>query len=194
MNHNICVLSLIIFSLHAVIKYIQKYRQYHEQRPIRTSQCFRKTKIQSSGASFVSFWQSKQKWKHFRTWWKMKYKWLRFYNHIKGAALARGEGEGEGRRRVRKKKKEKNKEGGEEKMRMSRRRRIGEGKREGEDQRRKEEEEKEEAEEEKEKEGWGGEGGLKLTTLCKNPSVVLELGTPNLSLPAASRSICWLLQ
>ena len=86
MNHNICVLSLIIFSLYAVIKYIQKYRQYHEQRPIRTSQCFRKTKIQSSGASFVSFWQSKQKWKHFRTWWKMKYKWLRFYNHIKGAA------------------------------------------------------------------------------------------------------------
>ena len=86
MNHNICVLSLIIFSLYAVIKYIQKYRQYHEQRPIRTSQCFRKTKIQSRGASFVSFWQSKQKWNHFRTWWKMKYKWLRFYNHIKGAA------------------------------------------------------------------------------------------------------------
>ena len=86
MNHNICVLSLTIFSLYAVIKYVQKYRQYHEQRPIRTSQCFRKTKIQSSGASFVSFWQSKQKWKHFRTWWKMKYKWLKFYSHIKGTA------------------------------------------------------------------------------------------------------------
>ena len=61
MNHNICVLSLIIFSLYAVIKNIQKYRQYHEQRPIRTSQCFRTTKIQSRGAGFLSFWQKVNK-------------------------------------------------------------------------------------------------------------------------------------
>ena len=61
LNHNICVLSLIIFSLYVVIKYIQKYRQYHEQWPIRTSQCFRKAKIQSRGASFVSFWQKVNK-------------------------------------------------------------------------------------------------------------------------------------
>ena len=57
MNHNICVLSLIIFLLNAVIKYIQKYKQYHEQRPIRLLSALEKPK--SNPEEQVSFHSDK---------------------------------------------------------------------------------------------------------------------------------------
>ena len=74
-QHTCPLINLLQSFIH---NYDNTLRQYHKQRLTRASQCFRKTKIQSSGASFVLFWQSKQKWHHFRTWWKMKINNLSF--------------------------------------------------------------------------------------------------------------------
>ena len=78
MNHNIQWCPLINFLQSFIHNYDNTLRQYHKQQLTRASQCFRKTKIQSSSASFILFWQSKQKWHHFRTWWKMKINNLSF--------------------------------------------------------------------------------------------------------------------
>ena len=83
LNHNIQWCPLINLLQSFVHNYDNTIRQYHEQQLTRASQCFRKTKIQSSGASFVLFWQSKQKWHHFRTWWKMKINNLSFITTLR---------------------------------------------------------------------------------------------------------------
>ena len=72
LNHNIQWCPLTNLRQSFIHNYDNTIRQYHKQQLTRASQCFRKTKIQSSRASFILFWQSKQKWHHFRTWWKMK--------------------------------------------------------------------------------------------------------------------------
>ena len=80
LNHNKHELSLICYSHFYIIMIIP----YHEQRLTRTPQCFRKTKIPSSGSSLVLFWQSKRKSNHFRTWWKTTINNLSvILNHIK---------------------------------------------------------------------------------------------------------------
>ena len=83
LNHNIqwCPLTNLLQSF--IHNYDNTIRQYHKQQLTRASQCFRKTKIQSSGASFVSFWQSKQKWHHFRAWWKMTINNLSFITTLR---------------------------------------------------------------------------------------------------------------
>ena len=68
LNHNIQWCPLINLLQSFIHNYDNTLRQYHKQQLTRASQCFRKTKIQSSSASFILFWQSKQKWHHFRTW------------------------------------------------------------------------------------------------------------------------------
>ena len=60
LNHNIQWCPLINLLQSFIHNYDNTIRQYHKQRLTRTSQCFRKTKIQSGGARFVLFWQSKQ--------------------------------------------------------------------------------------------------------------------------------------
>ena len=68
LNHNIQWCPLINLLQSFIHNYDNTLRQYHKH----ASHSFRKTKIQSSRAHFVLFWQSKQKWHHFRTWRKMK--------------------------------------------------------------------------------------------------------------------------
>ena len=83
LNHNIQWCPLINLLQSFIHNYDNTIRQYHKQRLTRTSQWFRKTKIQSSRASFILFWQSKQKWHHFRTWWKMKINNLSFVTTLR---------------------------------------------------------------------------------------------------------------
>ena len=83
LNHNIQWCPLINLLQSFIHNYDNTIRQYHKQRLTRTSQCFRKTKIQSGGARFVLFWQSKQKWHHFRTWWKMNINNLSFITTLR---------------------------------------------------------------------------------------------------------------
>ena len=59
MNHNIQWCPLINLLQSFIHNYDNTLRQYHKQQLTRASQCFRKTKIQSSSASFILFWQSK---------------------------------------------------------------------------------------------------------------------------------------
>ena len=83
LNHNIQWCPLINLRRSFIHNYDNTLRQYHKQWLTRASQCFRKTKIRSSGASFILFWQSKQKRHHFRTWWKMKIKNLSFITTLR---------------------------------------------------------------------------------------------------------------
>ena len=83
LNHNIQWCPLINLLQSFIHNYDNTLRQYHKQQLTRASQCFRKTKIQSSSASFILFWQSKQKWHHFRTWWKMKINNLSFITTLR---------------------------------------------------------------------------------------------------------------